>query len=290
MAQHESHRALTSTPEERAMPVTRGEEQRPDRQREWTRFPLLAAVPNRTGERGLAAVRPLGIAATEVAVIAADGPDARRRVLYPVRPEGALIEAATPKTGNYHWLQARAESAEEILVASSVWYFPNPGKAPTEMLLAPKSELEIIPVPLPREHSGYRESEKWQFLVRFHGRPLANQPLTLETEFGSRSTFLTDANGYATVLFPRDFRQAPAPGGGEAGHGPRRAGFVLATEKTAHGKRFLTAFNYTYSQDADRNRSLAWGMVFSLVGMMAAIPLLRRPSADKTREEGTDLA
>jgi hypothetical protein len=76
------------------------------------------------------------------------------------------------------------------------------------------------------------------------------------------------------VLFPRDFK--PAVGRQADGHGPRRAKFVLATEKLADGRRYLTAFNYAYGQDGDRNKSLGWGAAFGLVGMLAATPLLRR--------------
>ena len=214
--------------------------------------------------------------AAEVQVLAADGPAERRRVSYPVTPEGAKIAAATPKTGNYHWVFARSESEAEVRVASTAWYFPNPGEAPTELLRAVKHELEVVPDPLPREHSGYRESEKWRFLVRYQGQPLAAQPVVLETEFGSRVTALTDAAGLATLVFPRDFKPAQGAGGGEEGHGPRRARFVVATEKEDGGKRYLTAFNYAYGQDADRGRSLGWGAAFGVLGMAAATPLLRR--------------
>lgn len=269
-ADHGAHGAAT-VPE-----ASKPAGQRPGGNREWTRQPLLAPAMNRSGDRSAAVLRPMGIDAAEVLVMAADGPAERRRVAYPVGPEGARIEAAAPKIGNYHWAFARSESETGVRVASTTWYFPNPGKAPTDLLKEAKHELEIVPEPLPREHSGYRESEKWRFLVRMNGVPVASQPLTLETEFGSRSTVLTDAAGRATVVFPRDFK--PAQGAGDDGHGPRRAKFVLSTEKEEGGRRYLTAFNYVYGQDADRNRSLAWGAVFGALGMVAATPLLRRRS------------
>jgi hypothetical protein len=208
-----------------------------------------------------------------VTVFAAEGPADRLKVDYPVETDGAKIASAAPKIGNYHWVTAREENADEVRVASTAWYFSNPGDSPKALLKAPKHELEIVPDPLPREHGSYRESEKWRFLVRFKGQPLAEQQVQLETEFGSRSAFLTDAAGYATVLFPRDFR---AQDGKAEGHGPRRAKFVLAAEKESDGRKYLTAFNYVYGQDADRDRSLGWGAAFGLAGMVAATPLLRR--------------
>jgi hypothetical protein len=246
--------------------------------REWTKQPLLVPVMGQRGERSGAALRPTGIEATELRVFAADGPGDRRQVAYPVGPDGAKFKPAEPNTGNYHWVIARQESDAEVRVASTAWYFSNPGEAPTELLKQSRHELEIVPEPLPREHGHYRESEKWRFLVRWQGRPLANQPLAMETEFGSRSSILTDAEGYATIVFPRDFR--PPREGERAGHGgPRRAKFVLATERTDAGKRYLTAFNYSYSPDPDRDRSLGWGAAFGLIGMVAALPLLRRRAA-----------
>jgi hypothetical protein len=244
--------------------------------REWTKQPLLLSAMARGGDRSAATLRPVGIGSPEVQVFATDGPADRQQVSYPVGPEGAKIVSAAPRGGNYHWVIARQESEGEVRVASTAWYFSNPGEAPTELLKKTRHELEIVPEPLPREHGSYRESEKWRFIVRWQGQALADQPVTLETEFGSRSRFRTDAAGIATVLFPRDMQPAAKD---HDSHGPHRAKFVLATEREADGKHYLTAFNYTYSSDPDRERSLAWGAAFGLIGMVAALPLLRRRAA-----------
>ena len=239
----------------------------------WTTQPLLLPGRASRGERSTALLLAQGIAATQVTVFAAEGPLDRLKVDYPIDAAGAKIAAATPQTGNYHWVVAREEHPDEVRVASTAWYFGNPGDSPKDLLDTPKHELEIVPTPLPREHGSYRESEKWRFLVRFNGQPLAGQTLRLETEFGSRSSVVTDAAGRATVLFPRDFRASP---GKSDDHGPRRAKFVLSTEKDSDGRKYLTAFNYVYGQDADRDRNLGWGAGFGLLGMLAATPLLKR--------------
>jgi hypothetical protein len=232
----------------------------------------------RGGERTTATLKPSGIEAAEVTVYASGGSPDRARVAYPVGPEGAKIEAAGPKIGNYHWVVARQENETEVRVASTVWYFSNPGPAPTELLTQPKHELEIVPEPLPREHSSYRETEEWRFQVRWNGAPLPNKTVTLETEFGSRSNYVSDAQGKIVALFPRDFRDTPGrPGASEESMiGPRRAKFVLGTEHDADSTHYLTAFNYTYSPDPERTRSLGWGAAFGVLGMVAALPLLRR--------------
>lgn len=242
--------------------------------RDWTKQPVLLGKPDRN-DRAAAVLMPRGLSPASVTVYAADGPAERRKTDYPAGAEGARIESAAPKVGNYHWVVAREEGADAVRVASTVWYFANPGDSPKDLLGVPKHELEIVPAPLPREHRSYREAEKWRFLVRFNGQPLAGQAVVLETEFGSRSTAVTDRGGHATVVFPRDLRPAQTAEG-EGGEPRGRGRFVLATEKEEGGKRYLTAFNYTYTQDPERSRSLAWGVAFGVLGMAAATPLLRR--------------
>lgn len=282
VAQQHDHQASAGARPAAAMAAPQA--QRPGASREWTRSPLLLPAMARGGDRGGATLRPMGIEAANITVFAADGPAERRRVEYPVAADGAKFRSAAPKVGNYHWVVARQESANEVRIASTAWYFANPGDAPTDLLKEARHELEIIPDPLPREHGNYRESDKWRFIVRYAGQPLAGQVLTMETEYGSRSRFVTDAAGVATVLFPRDFQPAAAD---HEAHGRRRAKFVLTTEKDDAGKHYLTAFNYGYSPDADRDRSLGWGAAFGLLGMVAATPLLRRRSTNgSARNQG----
>lgn len=248
--------------------------------RDWTRYPLLVPATQRGGERGATALRLQGIETAEVTVFAAGGPAERQRVAYAVGEAGAQIQPASPKIGNYHWVVARQESDAEVRVASTAWYFSNPGPAPTELLKQVKHELEIVPSPLPREHSAYREAETRDFLVRWNGVPLAGKTLTLESEFGSRSSYVTDAQGRATILLPRDFREQKGRAAGEeAMMGPRRAKFVLGTEHDDGGRHYVTAFNSTYSPDPERTRSIGWGVTFGAIGMVAALPLLRRRTA-----------
>ncbi len=243
--------------------------------REWTKYPLIVpAMRAGQRDRGALAVALKNIAPAAMDVFAPDlaSPQARRQV--PLEADGTPI-AMLPRVGNFYWLSARQEDGGRVSVASTVTYFSEPGPAPTQLLLVPKSELELIPQPLPREHGSYRESEKWKFLLRFNGKPLAGTTVRMETELGTKTAFVSDGEGAVTVLFPRDFKTAEA--GGESGHhGPRAAKFVLAAEHEADGRTYLTAFNYTYSPDADRDRSLAWGAAFGVLGMVAAAPLLRR--------------
>lgn len=244
--------------------------------REWTRYPVIEPVM-RGGERNRNSMvlTARNIDAPSLEVLAPDQSvaDARRQVR--LSPQGAAV-SMLQGVGNYYWISAQEEKEGRVSVASTAVHFSEDGPAPTRLLHARKTALEIIPQPLPREHGSYRESEKWAFLLRYNGRPLAGATLNMETEFGTRTTFTSDDDGEVTVLFPRDFK--PVPPGREAGeHGGRQRGrFVLVAEHEADGKQYVTAFNHTYSADPDRGRSLAWGAVFGMLGMVAAAPLLRR--------------
>lgn len=244
--------------------------------REWTQYPTLAPVM-REGprERGSVVLKTQNVVAATLDVFAPNAAVAEARRQLPVDPEGTRVNML-PGIGNFYWVSARAEQDGKVTVASTLTYFSEPGPAPTRLLETPKHELEIVPQPHPREHSGYRESEKWKFVLRFKGQPLANKPVKMETDAGTRTGFVSDANGVVTVLFPRDIKPAEPTQGAQHSMGPRRSRFVLAAETESEGKTYLTAYNDAYSADPDRTRSLGWGAAFGLIGMAAATPLLRR--------------
>lgn len=254
----------------------------PQAAHEWTSHPLIVrATTKGADERGAPVMMIAKNFQPDNLFAYAPSGDAPRDLER--TPGGAKLEAL-PKVGNYYWVTAREEQGDRITVASTSYYFSNPGPAPGQMLLAQKHELELIPQPLPREHNSYRENEDWKFLLRFNGQPLPDQVIKLETKNGSKVTFTSDAQGIATVRFPEDFKQVAEKreGGGGHDHGPRRAPFVLETEYATNGKQYLTAFNSTYSPDAYTGRSLALGAGFTLFGMVLASPMLRRkPGASK---------
>jgi hypothetical protein len=248
--------------------------------RDWTKYPLLTPMMGRGGDRAVAKLAVKNLQPAELEVFAAEGPADRLRRQVPVTPEGTRIEAVSPKIGNYHWVSAREEAEGKVTVASTATYFGNPGAAPTALLLKQKYELEIIPQPLPREHGSYRESDKWQFLLRFNGQPLAKKEVRMETEFGTKTAFTSDANGVVTVLFPLDFKPADPAKAHDQHMGPRKGKFVLAVEHDEGGKHYLTAFNYAYAPDATTGKNLMAGAGFGVFGMLLAVPLLRRKKAD----------
>jgi hypothetical protein len=247
----------------------------------WTSFPTLKTrMGGESRERMVITVVPQNIVANSIDAYSNDikGADIHRQL--PLGMAGAKLDQ--PKAGGFHWLSAREELADKVLVASTVYYFSNPGKNPTAMFMQQKHELEIIPQPFPREHSRYRSNEERKFLVRFNSQPLANQKVNLETQNGTKTELVSDAQGVITVHLPDDFKaETGEKTAGGRNRGRRSADFVLAVEHAEGGKTYLTGFNSSYGPDAFDQRSIAMGLGFTLLGMIGAVPLLRQRKPSK---------
>ncbi|MHB0926826.1 MAG: hypothetical protein ACYC1F_10005 [Gallionellaceae bacterium] len=255
----------------------------------WTAFPTLKTRMGGEGrERRVVTVVPQNIVANSIDAYSNDIKDAKGHRQLPLDMAGARLDK--PEAGGFHWLAAREEQGDQVKVASTVHFFSDRGgQNPTALFMQQKHELQIIPQPYPREHSRYRANEDWKFLVRFNGKPLANQWVRLETQNGTKADWISDAQGVVTVSIPDDFKKvAQQKAAGSHEHGRRSADFVLAVEHAEGGKSYLTAFNGSYGADAFDQRSLAMGLGFTLLGMIGAAPLLRqrkKPAADTTNHK-----
>ncbi len=246
--------------------------------RAWTDLPLIEPSPGR--DRRQAAFRVVNLDAVSVRAFApgtqAPLPEGLRftseREAWDILLDKGRFMLHSAGVGNYHWLLAREETADRVTVASTTHYFSNPGPAPTDMLARPKSELEIVPAPLPREHRRYRENDSYGFDVRFQGAPLAGVPVSFTSSAGTRARLVSDAAGRVWLRFPDDVQPAE---GGAHGRGPTNR-FVLAVAHDAGGRHYLTTFNYSYAEDAYTRRSLAWGGGFMALGGLIALPLIMR--------------
>jgi hypothetical protein len=249
----------------------------------WTDKPLLMTkAGGESRERMVVTVVPQNIVADAIDAWSNRLSDENGRRRLPLGMAGAKLDK--PATGGFHWLVAREEQGGAVRVASTVYYYGERGAAnPTDMFMHQKHELEIVPQPYPREHSRYRANEEWKFLVRFNGQPLSGQMLEMETQNGTKAAWVSDTQGVVTVSLPDDFKPE-AEGGPGGGHGRRGADFVLAAKRTEGGTTYLTAFNASYGPDAFSQRSIVIGLVFTLLGMLVAVPLLRRRKAQKNDE------
>lgn len=237
----------------------------------WTEQPVIVPAGPRA-ERGKTGLGVRNIAPDTFRVFGPNSPDA------PVQPPQAdgrwQIGPATPDKGGHHWLVASQTLPNgDMLTASTSWNFPSKGDAPTRLLRQSRGGLEIVPVYLP-EHGGIREGETWEFIVRFDGRAVNGIAVSMDTEPGTRTKVVTDDRGIARIAIPRDFD--PATIDPKAGATRTRKGFALAAEYQVGERRHRTAFNYYYYPDLMRERDLAGGIGFLILGMSLGLPLLRR--------------
>lgn len=245
---------------------------------DWTAAPILLPAGGR--DRTGATYFPANIVTDDLLIFDPDGSTPRQADRIDNTWRVAL---SNPLRGGFHWLQARAADDRSIRTATTVWYSPNKGPSPAEMIATVRNGLEIVPLPVP-DHNAYREGSTWRFLVRHDGRPLPQTPVVLDTEFGSSLRTTTDKDGIAHVLFPRDFDPDLIE---KSGAGRARAKFALSAAHDNAGIRHLTAFNYQYAPDLLRQRNLDAGIGFALLGMLMAAPMLFRRGSRQSTESPT---
>jgi hypothetical protein len=116
---------------------------------------------------------------------------------------------ALPSTGfgNYHALVVEQDwgTSKDYLIRYEYMRGRESDFSPSKLANSEKAPLEIIPDPIPREHYRYLSDSQWDFLVRYKGDALADLPVVLETEFGSRLEGRTDAEGRVSFQLPDDF-------------------------------------------------------------------------------------
>jgi hypothetical protein len=173
-----------------------------------------------------------------------------------------------PKTGmdNYHAVVVEKDwgNGKETVIRYE-YMFGRPSKqSPSKLTGAVKTDLEIVPAPIPREHFRYLSGQHWGFQVRLHGQPLANLPLILETEHGSRLETVTDKRGYATFRIPDDFPEM-VPGERDE----RRAEFVVSAATEAGGTAYETMLTASYRVNPSHWQSSPMGWAVVGLGFIA---------------------
>jgi hypothetical protein len=218
-----------------------------------------------TGHRGR---KQLMMENAEGATITLWKPDLTTQVLQPVHATLTI-----PPTGmdNYHALVAEKmwPDSKEVLIRYEYLFGRPSNHSPSELAGAMKTELEIVPAPIPREHFRYHSDQSWGFQVRLQGQPLAALPLILETENGSHLEAVTDNSGYARFHLPDDFPDV------EAGIRDRRsAEFTVTATTELDGTAYQTMLTATYRLNPSHWQSspLGWfvvGLGFIAGGLIA---------------------
>lgn len=200
----------------------------------------------------------------------------------PLTLEHGLV--SLPKSGmdNYHALVIN--QTKENSVNSSVRYvysFGRPSKtSPTKITQMKKSELEIAPAPLPREHDRYAGSRTYDFELRFKGEAFPNATVTLSTSNGSEETFKSDEDGEFKVTIPNDFKDVKT---GRRANRP--AEFILKASHLDKGINYTTTLAMPYHVnpvDYWNNRTM--GLIVLLIGLVLGLFLFRNINKKKKRK------
>jgi hypothetical protein len=189
---------------------------------------------------------------------------------------------ALPGTGmdNYHAIVAERTwgGSSESLIRYA-YLFGRPSKhSPRELTAAVKTDLEIAPDPIPREHYRYYSNHTWGFRLRLHGLPAAGVPLTLRTDNGTNLEAVSDDTGRVVFLLPDDF---PHVQDGE--RDTRSAGFTVSAEKHEAGIDYRTTLAADYQINPDHWQSTPLGLMAAGFGMLAGGLLGRVKSTQEKR-------
>lgn len=196
-------------------------------------------------------------------------PDLERQ---PLEVKGGGVGFPRTGMGDYHAIVAEweGESAREARIRYLYMRGRPSGHSPGELLAEAKTELEIVPDPLPREHYRYNSADRWGFRVRFREAPLAGVPVWLETAHGSGLEARTDAEGRVAFELPDDF---PSVTPGRRATPP--AGYSLSVEHAGGRGRFHTVLLADYHAGPHHWQSTGWGLGVLALGLVAGLAVSR---------------
>ncbi len=176
--------------------------------------------------------------------------------------------------GGYYALTLNHHSANRV--DSAIRYLSQQGRpskiSPTRLTALPKTDLEIVPNPLHREHDRYTASKSYRFLLTFKGTPLPHLPVILETKNGSDSAFTTDKNGEIAVTLPNDFKNV------RVGKGDKKPSeFLLHAQYSESNIRYNTSLSMPYFVNPnDYWQSQPYGAGVIFIGFLGGLFLYRR--------------
>lgn len=176
--------------------------------------------------------------------------------------------------GGYYALVLNHRSDNRV--DSAIRYLSQQGRpskvSPTKLTALSKSDLEIIPNPLHREHDRYTASKSYRFLLYFQGKPLANTIVTMETRDTPTQTYTTDSTGGFSITLPNDFKNV------QVGRNENRPSEFLLS---AHYRSGLNEYSSTLSMPYSLNPNDYWqsqsygaGVIF--IGFLGGLFLYRR--------------
>ncbi|MES9949758.1 MAG: Ig-like domain-containing protein [Candidatus Thiodiazotropha sp.] len=173
-----------------------------------------------------------------------------------------------PMTGidNYHAIVAEKDWGDhKEAVIRYEYRFGRPSKqSPSRLAAKQKTEFEIVPDPIPREHYRYHSLETWDYLVRFNGKPVNDLEVILNTDNGSQLSSTTDSNGRVSFQIPDDF-----PGMIEGERDKRLGQFTVSSEYLEGDRRYTTRLNADYRVNPAHWQSTRLGLLVVGIGFIA---------------------
>jgi hypothetical protein len=173
-----------------------------------------------------------------------------------------------PMTGvdNYHAIVAEKDWGDhkEVVIRYEYRFGPPSKQSPSRLAGHQKTEFEIVPDPIPREHYRYHTQQNWDFLVRFNGNPVKDLEVKLETVNGSQLATKSDADGRVTFLIPDDF-----PGVIEGKRDKRMGQFTVSSEYQQDNIRYTTQLNAEYRINPMHWQSTQLGLLVVGIGFLA---------------------
>ncbi|MDD2267754.1 hypothetical protein [Sulfuricurvum sp.] len=176
--------------------------------------------------------------------------------------------------GGYYALVLTHRSENQV--DSAIRYLSQQGRpskiSPTKLTALPKTDLEIVPDPLHREHDRYTASKSYHFVLRLHNHPLANTTVFLETRNTPAQSVITDAEGKFTVTLPNDFKNVQI---GRSENKPSE--FLLTTQHREGDTLYKNTLTMPYSLNPnDYWQSQPYGAGAIFIGFLGGLFFYRR--------------
>ena len=221
-----------------------------------------SAPPSQTTSGERRGLKKLSLINAEGATVTLWKPDLSTQTL--AQRQGDI---AIPSTGlnNYHALVVERDWGYiKESVTRYEYLSGKPSKqSPSKLTEAVKSEFEIVPDPIPREHYRYYAGHRWGFILRLHGKPKAGVKLILKTENGTQLQAFSSQLGRVAFRLPEDFPDM-APGERDL----RSAEFAISATTATAGTSYETMLTARYSVNPSHWRSTKMGVFVTGLGFI----------------------
>jgi hypothetical protein len=220
-----------------------------------------------------------------------NGDGAQTRLITPtlqsVPLDGQGRRYAVKPTGNdnYHVLvaQRRQDNLQEAAIRYLHFSGKPSGHSPAELTAYAKTDFDIAPDPLPREHRHYQGRDAVAFRLRLKGAPLAGVEVSLGTSNGGWLKARSDARGRVRFTLPDDFPDV------QPGRRANRPGdFTVSAKYAADGQSYLTTISAPYYPNPSHWQSTGLAVAVSAGGFAAGalVTGLGRRPRDATGKGG----